>query len=75
MVLQQELLLKEVLTRKGISETALAAASIIAITPIESPNSETMQPLGTLLDEAMKQRPDLALAEEQEDSTRTVLKG
>jgi outer membrane protein len=75
MVLQQELLLKEVLTRKGISEPALAAASIIAVTPIDSPNSETVEPLGTLLDEAMKQRPDLVLAEEQEDSTRSVLKG
>src|SRR5258708_4378422 len=75
MVLQQELLLKEVLTRKGISEPALAAASIIAVTPIESPNSNTIEPLGTLLDEAMKQRPDLVLAEEQEDSTRAVLKG
>jgi outer membrane protein TolC len=74
-VLQQELLLKEVLTRKGISEPALAAASIIAVTPIESPNSETIEPLGTLLDEAMKQRPDLVLAEEQEDSTRSALKG
>lgn len=75
MVLQQELLLKEVLTRKGISESALAAASITAVTPIESPDSETIEPLGTLLDEAMKQRPDLVLAEKQEDSTRSVLKG
>src|SRR5260370_26846805 len=34
-----------------------------------------MEAVGTLLDEAMKQRPDLVLAEEQEDSTRSVLKG
>lgn len=75
MVLQQELLLKEVLTRKGISEPQLAAASIEAITPIESPNTDTLAPLEDLLALAIKQRPDLALAEEQEDSSRVSLKG
>jgi outer membrane protein TolC len=75
MVLQQELLLKEVLTRKGISDPGLAAASIKAVTPIESPTSDTLAPLSELLVSAMRQRPDLALAEEQEDSARTSLKG
>jgi outer membrane protein len=75
MVLQQELLLKEVLTRKGISEPSLAAASIDAITPIGSPDSDTLEPLGTLIDEATRQRPDLALAEKQEEDTRLSLKG
>ncbi len=75
MVLQQELLLKEVLTRKGISEPELAAASIEAVTPIELPNSDALAPLNDLLVSAMKQRPDLAIAEEQIDSTRTSLKG
>jgi outer membrane protein len=75
MVRQQELLLKEVLTRKGISESTLAAATIDAVTPITSPDSEPIQALGSLLDEAMKQRPDLALAVQQEDSTRAALKG
>jgi outer membrane protein len=75
MVLQQELLLKEVLTRKGISDPTLAAASIEAITPIRSPDSDTLEPLGALIDEAMRQRPDLALAEKQEDDTRLSLKG
>jgi outer membrane protein TolC len=75
MVLQQELLLKEVLTRKGISDPGLAVASIQAVTPIESPTSDTLPPLSELLVSAMRQRPDLALAEEQEDSARTSLKG
>jgi outer membrane protein len=75
MVLQQELLLKEVLTRKGISEPALAAASIEAITPIGRPDSDTVKPLGTLINEAMQQRPDLAVAEKQEEVTRLSLKG
>jgi outer membrane protein len=75
MVLQQELLLKEVLTRKGIADPLLATASIEAITSIGSPNSETLEPLGILLDQAMRQRPDLVLAEKQEDNTRLSLKG
>jgi outer membrane protein len=75
MVLQQELLLKELLTRKGISDPALAASSIDAITPIGAPDSIALEPLGTLIDEAMKLRPDLALAQKQEDSTRQSLKG
>jgi outer membrane protein len=75
MVLQQELLLKEVLTRKGISEPALAAASIEAVTPIGSPDSDTLEPLGSLIDEAMRQRPDLAVATKQEEDTRLSLKG
>jgi outer membrane protein TolC len=75
MVLQQELLLKEVLTRKGISDPSLASASIEAITPIDSPGTDNSEPLQALIAEAMKQRPDLALANEQETDTRLSLKG
>lgn len=75
MVLQQELLLKEVLTRKGISDSTLEGAMVEAVTPIASPDAEPLEPLGSLLEEAMKERPDLALAVEQEDSTRSALNG
>jgi len=75
MVLQQELLLKEVLTRKGIADPLLAAASIRAVTPIESPSPEEGESLQTLLEDAIKQRPDLVLAEEQEKNSQEVLKG
>ena len=75
MVLQQELLLKEVLTRKGISDPTLAAASIEAITPIRSPDSDTFEPLGSLIEKAMRERPDLALAKKQEENTKLSLKG
>jgi outer membrane protein TolC len=75
MVLQQELLLKEVLTRKGISDPLLASASIKAVTPIESPDASTPYTLASLIADAMKQRPDLALAEQQEDISKQMLKG
>jgi outer membrane protein TolC len=75
MVLQQELLLKEVLTRKGISDPDVAAASIEAITPIAPPGNEETEPLSALIVEAMRNRPDLMLAEKQEDNSRSALKG
>ncbi len=75
MVLQQELLLKEVLTRRGISDPAVASANIEPITPIESPERETVEPLASLLEQASKDRPDVALAEKQEENTRLSLKG
>lgn len=75
MVLQQELLLKELLTREGISDPRLASASIEAITPIDTPNTDDIASLSDLISTAMRQRPDLALAEQQEDSSRQALKG
>lgn len=75
MVLQQELLLKEVLTRRGISDPAVASASIEPITPIESPDQDTIERLASLLEQASKDRPDIALAERQEENTKLSLKG
>jgi outer membrane protein len=75
LVLQQELLLKEELTRRGISDPAVAAARIEPITIIQSPEKDTVEPLATLLDQASRDRPDLALAEKQEENTTLSLKG
>jgi len=36
----------------------------------EAQSSEVCGPIGTLIDEAKRQRPDLALAEKQEEDTR-----
>jgi outer membrane protein len=76
MVLQQELLLKEVLTRRGISDPAVASARIEPITPIESPEKDTGdEPLANFVDQASKNRPDIALAEKQIENTKLSLKG
>lgn len=74
-VMQQELLLKEVLTRKGISDQRIAEASLEATTPIALPEVADLQDLKVLVTLAMQQRPDLALAEAQQDSARQMLKG
>jgi outer membrane protein len=67
--------LKEELTRRGISDPAVASARIEPITSIESPEKETLEPLARLLDEALKDRPDIALAVKQEENTTLSLKG
>jgi outer membrane protein len=75
MVLQQGLLLKETLTRKGISDPLLASAAVEAITPIDASTNDDIDPLGVLISTAMRQRPDISLAEQQEDSTKQALRG
>jgi outer membrane protein len=75
LVLQQELLLKEVLTRKGISNPELANARIQPLTAITPPNDDMLAPLPTLLDEAMKNRPDVELANAQLENTHISLEG
>jgi outer membrane protein len=75
MVLQQELLLKEELTRRGISDPAVASASIEPVTSIESPEKDGVESLANLIDHALKDRPDVALAKKQEENTRLSLRG
>jgi outer membrane protein len=75
LVLQQELLLKELLTRRGISDPEIANAKIEALTSIEPPDTDTIDPLATLLDEAMQNRPDLVLAHVQLENTNISLEG
>jgi len=75
LVLQQELLLKEVLTRKGISDPALANAGIEALTPIATPESETLEPLPEFLQDATRNRPDLLLAHVQLENIKISLQG
>jgi outer membrane protein len=75
LVLQQELLLKEVLTRRGISDPEIANARIEALTSIVPPGTDAIDPLPTLLDEAMQNRPDLAAAQVQLENTHISLEG
>jgi outer membrane protein len=75
LVLQQELLLKELLTRRGISDPRVANAKIEALTSIPSPENDTIDPLGTLLQQAVENRPDLRLAHVQLENTNISLEG
>jgi outer membrane protein len=75
LVLQQELLLKELLTRKGISDPAIANARIEALTTIVPPGVDTLDSLPTLLNEAIQSRPDLSVAQLELENTRISLEG
>lgn len=75
LVLQQELLLKELLTRTGIGDPRMAAAKILAVTKIEIPTADGTGALATLLDEAMRNRPDLQVADLQLQNTRIQIEG
>lgn len=72
---QQELLLKEVLTRRGIADPALAAARIVPLTPSPAPETDALPPLASLLHDALGHRPDLALARRQLEASNTSLIG
>jgi outer membrane protein len=75
LTLQQELLLKELLTRKGISDPALADARINTISAIPPPQQEDIAPLSSLVDQASRNRPDLVLARTQLENSNIQLEG
>ncbi len=58
-VLQQELILKSVLTRNGFDNPAVIGAHIIPTDHIEIPAQEAVIPLQDLVAEAMKNRPEV----------------
>ncbi|WP_321471892.1 TolC family protein [uncultured Paludibaculum sp.] len=58
---QQELQLKNLLSRNGISDPLLAAAQIIPVDRLAIPDQEPLPPLQQLVEKAVAQRPDIAL--------------
>ncbi len=74
-VLQQELLLKTVLTKRGTADPLLRAARIVATSPITIPATDETLPVDQLLAEAFANRPDVAAARLQVDGARVYLEG
>jgi outer membrane protein TolC len=72
---QQELILKNFLTRTGTADPAIRGARIITTTPIEVPAQEAATPLTDLLDEAFRGRPELEEARLQIDNSNIALSG
>jgi outer membrane protein TolC len=58
-VQQQEMILKNVLTRGGLDNPAIAFARIIPTTPIAVPAQESIAPVQELVGEAMANRPEV----------------
>lgn len=75
LVLQQEVLVKNVLTRNGAADPLLRAARIVPLDHIEISAQEATRPVQDLIAQALSQRPDVAQARLQIDSAGTYLKG
>lgn len=57
---QQEMILKNVITRSGLDSPAIAAARIVPTTPITVPEADTIAPVQDMVAEALANRPEVA---------------
>ncbi len=75
LVLEQELILKNSLTRTGTADPQIAAARILPTDHIEVPESEQLPTLEEFAATALRNRPDLAAGQVQIENTQMALKG
>ncbi len=74
-LLQQEIVLKNALSRRGMEDPALEDAHIVTLDPIEVPANEALPPYKELVKEALDQRPDLEQNRINIQSQNLVLRG
>ncbi len=74
-VQQQELILKAVLSRRGIGDPLLSGVHIIPTDPIVIPAQDGVPPVPDLLQEAQKNRPELGAARLQMENFNINLEG
>lgn len=72
---QQEIVLKNVITRSGAEDASLENVHIIPLDRIEVPEHENTPPVNDLIGEALKNRPDLAQGQLQVANADLSLKG
>jgi outer membrane protein TolC len=58
-LLQQEMILKSVLTRRGLDDLTIATARIVPTSRYQVPTEEAVAPIQDLIQEAMQKRPDV----------------
>jgi len=73
--LQQELIMKTVITRRGTADPVLREARIVATTPNEVPATEDVRPVQDLVMQAFANRPEIEEARLQIANSRISLKG
>jgi len=74
-VLQQETLLKNLISRNGIANPAISDARIVPTDRIRIPDVEAVIPIQDLVAKALDRRPDLGQSRIQIDNTKIVLQG
>jgi len=72
---EQELVLKNVLTRRGTADPAVRTAHIVTTDPVPEPGKEAVTPIQDLIDLAFRNRPELAAARLQIENSQISLKG
>jgi outer membrane protein len=73
--LQQELLMKTVLTKRGTSDPLIREARIVTTTPIDVPATEDVRPIQDMLADAFGNRPELEEARLQIANSELSMKG
>jgi outer membrane protein TolC len=74
-VLQQEMILKNYLTRNGLDNPAIAAARIVPTDHIDVPAEEPLMPVQDLQTEALRNRPEVEQNQITLENARLDLKG
>ena len=74
-VLQQETILKNQLSRNGVSNPLIASARIVTLDSIAVPAVEALSPIQDLIDLGIKTRPEVEQTRINIDNTRIGLKG
>ena len=72
---QQELVLKNAITRSGNHDPVLLSVHLIPLDHIDVPKEEIIPPVEDLINEALKNRPDIAFEKIQIDNANIALKG
>jgi outer membrane protein TolC len=73
--LQQELIVKTLLSRRGTADPMLREARVVPTTPIEVPPAEDATPPQKYIDEAFGSRPEMQGGKLQIENTEIALKG
>jgi outer membrane protein TolC len=74
-LLQQETVLKNVLSRTGVASPSLAEAHVVPTDQIRVPASEAIEPVQDLVARAMENRPELAQTRVQVENAKIGLAG
>ncbi|HLJ50111.1 MAG TPA: TolC family protein [Bryobacteraceae bacterium] len=73
--LEQELIIKTVLTKRGTADPLIREARIVATTPIDIPAQEEVRPVQDLVSEAFRNRPEIQEAQLQIANSQISLRG
>jgi outer membrane protein len=75
LVLQQELILKNFLSRRGTEDSEIQSSRLVAVDHISIPDRDVTPPLDKLIDQAFQNRPDFTQAQIQLENARIALQG